>query len=207
MGVGEPGQGVVSAEAADETTFTYEMVLHGYDAAVDVAADVERAKAVAGSASAGVAVSELILDASEVIDAVTDIVDEANAQVAADLARAEANGDNQVAAQGDVAGDAVNATPPKIVAARTRAEPFMNLATASGRTSMGKYPNRAAASEPISVGAQGAREAAAPGTYDYFGGTDYDYEPFGAVSGTYAVAVSLIFLEQISLNGGSITII
>ena len=50
-------------------------------------------------------------------------------------------------------------------------------------------------------------EAAAPGTYDYFGGTDYDYEPFGAVSGTYAVAVSLIFLEQISLNGGSITII
>ena len=207
VGVVEPGQGIVSAEAADETTFTYEMVLHGYDAAVDVAADVERAKAVAGSASAGVAVSELILDASEVIDAVTDIVDEANAQVAADLARAEANGDNQVAAQGDVAGDAVNATPPKIVAARTRAEPFMNLATASGRTSMGKYPNRAAASEPISVGAQGAREAAAPGTYDYFGGTDYDYEPFGAVSGTYAVAVSLIFLEQISLNGGSITII
>ena len=64
-----------------------------------------------------------------------------------------------------------------------------------------------AASEPISVGAQGARAAAAPGTYDYFGGTDYDYEPFGAVSGTYAVAVSLIFLEEISLNGGSITII
>ena len=207
VGVVEPWQGIVSAEAADETTFTYEMVLHGYDAAVDVAADVERAKAVAGSASAGVAVSELILDASEVIDAVTDIVDEANAQVAADLARTEADGDAQVAAQGDVAGDAVNATQPKIVAARTRAEPFMNLATASGRTSMGKYPNRAAASEPISVGAQGAREAAAPGTYDYFGGTDYDYEPFGAVSGTYAVAVSLIFLEQISLNGGSITII
>ena len=45
------------------------------------------------------------------------------------------------------------------------------------------------------------------GEYDYFGPTDYDYEPFGAVSGTYAVAVSLIFLEQISLNGGSITII
>ena len=43
--------------------------------------------------------------------------------------------------------------------------------------------------------------------YDYFGPTDYDYEPFGAISGTYAVAVSLIFLEQISLNGGSITII
>ena len=206
VGVVEPGQGIVSAEAADETTFTYEMVLHGYDAAVDVAADVERAKAVAGSASAGVAVSELILDASEVIDAVTDIVDEANAQVAADLARVEANGTAQVTAQGDAAAGSP-ATPPKIVAARTRAEPFMNLATASGRTSTGKIPNRRAASEPISVGAQGAREAAAPGTYDYFGGTDYDYEPFGAVSGTYAVAVSLIFLEQISLNGGSITII
>ena len=206
VGVVEPGQGIVSAEAADETTFTYEMVLHGYDAAVDVAADVERAKAVAGSASAGVAVSELILDASEVIDAVTDIVDEANAQVAADLARVETNGTAQVTAQGEAAAG-TNSTPPKIVAARTRAEPFMNLATASGRTSMGKYPNRQAASEPISVGAQGAREAAAPGTYDYFGGTDYDYEPFGAVSGTYAVAVSLIFLEQISLNGGSITII
>ena len=206
VGVVEPGQGIVSAEAADETTFTYEVVLHGYDAAVDVAADVERAKAVAGSASAGVAVSELILDASEVIDAVTDIVDEANAQVAADLARVEANGTAQVTAQGDAAAGSP-ATPPKIVAARTRAEPFMNLATASGRTSTGKYPNRRAASEPISVGAQGARAAAAPGTYDYFGGTDYDYEPFGAVSGTYAVAVSLIFLEQISLNGGSITII
>ena len=206
VGVVEPGQGIVSAEAADETTFTYEMVLHGYDAAVDVAADVERAKAVAGSASAGVAVSELILDASEVIDAVTDIVDEANAQVAADLARVEANGTAQVTAQGDAAAGSP-ATPPKIVAARTRAEPFMNLATASGRTSTGKYPNRRAASEPISVGAQGSREAAAPGTYDYFGGTDYDYEPFGAVSGTYAVAVSLIFLEEISLNGGSITII
>ena len=56
------------------------------------------------------------------------------------------------------------------------------------------------------MGAQGARAAAAPGTYDYCG-TDYDYEPFGAVSGTYAVAVSLIFLEEISPNGGSITII
>ena len=103
VGVVEPGQGIVSAEAADETTFTYEVVLHGYDAAVDVAADVERAKAVAGSASAGVAVSELILDASEVIDAVTDIVDEANARVAADLARVEANGTAQVTAQGDAA--------------------------------------------------------------------------------------------------------
>jgi hypothetical protein len=43
---------------------------------------------------------------------------------------------------------------------------------------------------------------------DYAGGDYfYDYEPLGAVSGTYAVAVSLIFLEQVSLNGGSITVI
>ena len=37
---------------------------------------------------------------------------------------------------------------------------------------------------------------------------DYvDYEPRGATSGTYAIAVTLIFLEQIALNGGSITVI
>ena len=38
VGVVEPGQGIVSAEAADETTITYEAVLNGYDAAIDVAA-------------------------------------------------------------------------------------------------------------------------------------------------------------------------
>ncbi len=91
----------------------------------------------------------------------------------------------------------------------------MNLATASSRTGTGKIPNRDAAMAPVRVSAQGAgaREAQGPAEGrdpsepDYFGGTDYDYEPFGAISGTYAVAVSLIFLEQISLNGGSITII
>jgi hypothetical protein len=139
---------------------------------------------------------------------VTDIVDEMNAQVSADLAAREAG---TVSAQGSSGDDATNATNtprPKIVAARNRAQPFMNLATASRRTGTGKYPDRTASSQPIRVGAQGSREAApGPNAYDYFGGTDYDYEPFGAVSGTYAVAVSLIFLEQISLNGGSITII
>ena len=208
VGVVEPGRGIVSVEAADETTFTYDMVLHGYDASVDVAANVERANAIAGSASAGVAASQVILDASKIIDAVTDIVDETNAQVSADLAAREAG---TVSAQGSSGDDATNATNtprPKIVAARNRAQPFMNLATASRRTGTGKYPDRTASSQPIRVGAQGSREAApGPNAYDYFGGTDYDYEPFGAVSGTYAVAVSLIFLEQISLNGGSITII
>ena len=34
-----------------------------------------------------------------------------------------------------------------------------------------------------------------------------EHYPTDPLPGTYAVAVSLIFLEQISLNGGSITII
>lgn len=208
VGVVEPGVGIVSAEAADETTLTYDLVLHGYDASIDVAASTERAYAVAASASAGVAVAEAIVDASEIIDAVTDIVNEANDQVAADLALREAGG---VTAQGSTG----NTSVPKVVAARNRAGSFMNLATASSRTGTGKIPNRDAAMAPVRVSAQGAgaREAQGPAEGrdpsepDYFGGTDYDYEPFGAISGTYAVAVSLIFLEQISLNGGSITII
>ena len=241
VGVVEPGQGVVSAEAADETTITYEAVLNGYDAAIDVAADIERGQGVAASASAGIAVSEAIIDAAEVIDAVTDVVDEVNAQIQADQARTEGGGDasSAVAAQGSGSGanasattdsNATAATPPKILAARNKAQPFHNLATATRRTAVGKVPDRVASARPLRVAAQGARRrgAAAPepapgpaegpaagrvpggngdGEYDYFGPTDYDYEPFGAVSGTYAVAVSLIFLEQISLNGGSITII
>ena len=241
VGVVEPGQGIVSAEAADETTITYEAVLNGYDAAIDVAADIERAQGVAASASAGIAVSEAIIDAAEVIDAVTDIVDEVNAQIQADQARTEGGDDasSAVAAQGSGSGanasattdsNATAATPPKILAARNKAQPFHNLATATRRTAVGKVPDRVASARPLRVAAQGARRrgAAAPepapgpaegpaagrvpggngdGEYDYFGATDYDYEPFGAVSGTYAVAVSLIFLEQISLNGGSITII
>jgi len=241
VGVVEPGQGIVSAEAADETTITFEAVLNGYDAAIDVAADIERGQGVAASASAGIAVSEAIIDAAEVIDAVTDIVDEVNAQIQADQARTEGGDDasSAVAAQGSGSGanasattdsNATAATPPKILAARNKAQPFHNLATATRRTAVGKVPDRVASARPLRVAAQGARRrgAAAPepapgpaegpaagrvpggngdGEYDYFGPTDYDYEPFGAVSGTYAVAVSLIFLEQISLNGGSITII
>ena len=220
VGVVEPGQGIVSAEAADEVTITFETVAHGYDAAVDVAADIEFGTGVAASASAGIAVSEAILDAAEVIDAVTDIVDEVNGIVAEDLAREEA----EVSAQSGPSPAADDATnPPKIIAARNAAESFSTLSTATSRTGLAKVPNREAASATIRVSAQGdaAEPAAAPGPgpaegraggggngeYDYFGGTDYDYEPFGAVSGTYAVAVSLIFLEQISLNGGSITII
>jgi hypothetical protein len=91
---------------------------------------------------------------------------------------------------------------------------------------MGKRPTRGPnATAPLRVSAySGPTDASAPGAapgpaagrfgpydpdaeYDYFESGPYDYEPFGAVSGTYAVAVSLIFLEQISLNGGSITII
>ena len=60
IGVVIPGVGIVSAEAAAETTITFETVFHGYDAAVDVAAELELAGAVAGSGSAGQAVSVAI---------------------------------------------------------------------------------------------------------------------------------------------------
>mgnify|MGYP001206200667 FL=1 len=60
---------------------------------------------------------------------------------------------------------------------------------------------------PSSFGQHGRAGQEVNGRLDYFGPVDYDYEPLGAVSGTYAVAVSLIFLEEISLNGGSITIL
>ena len=205
VGVVEPGQGIVSAEAADETTFTYEVVLHGYDAAVDVAADVERAKAVAGSASAGVAVSELILDASEVIDAVTDIVDEANAQVAADLARVEANGTAQVTAQGDAAAGSP-ATPPKIVAARTRAEPFMDPPPRPGARPRANTPTAG----PLRSPSRWARRA--PGRRPRLGRTTTSAARTttmsrSAPSRDVRRRGVLIFLEEISLNGGSITII
>ena len=42
------------------------------------------------------------------------------------------------------------------------------------------------------------------GQFTPTGGED---ESFGAISGTYAVTVTLVFLEQVSINGGSITII
>ena len=168
VGVVEPGQGIVSAEAADETTITYEAVLNGYDAAIDVAADIERGQGVAASASAGIAVSEAIIDAAEVIDAVTDIVVEVNAQIQADQARTEGGDDasSAVAAQGSGSGanasatpdsNATAATPPKILAARNKAQPFHNLATATRRTAVGKVPDRVASARPLRVAAQGAR--------------------------------------------------
>ena len=46
-------------------------MLHGYDAAMDVASTWETANAVAGSASAGLAIAEAINDATEIIGAVT----------------------------------------------------------------------------------------------------------------------------------------
>ena len=119
---------------------------------------------------------------------------------------------------------------PVIIPAHTNAETGRNPRISATRyTNMGKRPTRATnGTAPLRVSAYSGptddASAAAPGAapgpasgrfgpydpdaeYDYFESGPYDYEPFGAVSGTYAVAVSLIFLEQISLNGGSITII
>jgi hypothetical protein len=42
VGVVVPGEGIVSAEAADETTIAFDAAFNGYDAAVDVAASYDR---------------------------------------------------------------------------------------------------------------------------------------------------------------------
>ena len=237
VGVVDPGVGIVSAEAADETTITYDLAFNGFDASVVVAADIERGQGVAAGASAGVAIAEAIKDAVEIIDSVTDIVDEVNVQVTERLAEEEARlaeeealrlagGDAAVTAQSQAPSPALTpAARPNIVAARNGAESFSRMSTAKQRTGMGKIPTRGEASTvKVRAQASGKGEDIEPkmapeGEYgealgdeygeelEEFGGTDYDYEAFGSVSGTYAVAVSLIFLEQISLNGGSITII
>lgn len=160
VGVVEPGVGIVSAEAADETTITYDVTFHGYDASVDVAAEIERTQGVAGSASAGVAVSEAIVDAAEVIDAVTDIIDEVNGIVSDNLAEEEAlrmAADGTVTAQSSPSATSAAAVkkPPKIIAAKNKAEPFRNLAGATRATAKAKIPNRAQATAPIRVSAQG----------------------------------------------------
>lgn len=159
VGVVEPGVGIVSAEAADETTVTYDITFHGYDASVDVAANIERAQGVAASASAGVAISKAIVDAAEVIDAVTDIINEVNGIVTNDLAREEAQrlaADGTVAAQsGPSAASTTAVKPPKIIAAQNKAEPFRNLAGATRATAKAKIPNRVQATAPIRVSAQG----------------------------------------------------
>ena len=209
VGVVEPGAGIISAEVADDTTFTFDVTFHGYDAAVDVAADVERGVGVAGSASAGVAAAEVITNAAEIIDAVTDVVDDVELITSASLESKRVS--DQVVEARDEYTSLVNGFQ-----LRNNTMPITELTTPDLEklSSEQDQPLPQSRDEgridhdgPSSFRQHGRAGQEVNGSLDYFGPVDYDYEPFGAVSGTYAVAVSLIFLEEISLNGGSITIL
>jgi hypothetical protein len=191
VGVATPGVGITSVEAAAENTISNQIVFHGYDAGIDFASSIDPAVALAGSVSKGVAIEKAIADATEVLTAVTAIIDEVNGIVEDDLAARESD----VSAQSD--GDH-NMTLLEKIARYVR--PLGNR-TVTGPT--GVDTSRA-------VYFAGQNENASETTTraeDDYVYTPYDYEPLGAVEGVYAVAVSLIFLEQVALNGGSITVI
>lgn len=191
VGVATPGVGITSVEAAAENTISNQIVFHGYDAGIDFASSIDPAVALAGSVSKGVAIEKAIADATEVLTAVTAIIDEVNGIVEDDLAARESD----VSAQGGVDH---NMTLLEKIARYVR--PLGNR-TVTGPT--GVDTSRA-------VYFAGQNENASETTTraeDDYVYTPYDYEPLGAVEGVYAVAVSLIFLEQVALNGGSITVI
>jgi hypothetical protein len=204
VSVATPGVGITSYESAAENTISSQVVFHGYDAAIDFATSIDPAVAVAGSISKGVAIANAIDDATKILDAVTSIIDEVNAIVEEDALTRQVNVTSQ---SGDGASRFNETTMQKLLELiRPLNETYINRPTgvdtsrAMHFTSMGQN-----ASAPRSENSTVAEDDYAS---DYAGGDYfYDYEPLGAVSGTYAVAVSLIFLEQVSLNGGSITVI
>lgn len=198
VGVATPGVGITSYEAAAENTISTQVVFHGYDAGVDFAASIDPAVAVAGSVSKGVAIANAINDATKILGAVTDIVDEVNNIIETDALSRETDASSQ-------SGES-NATLTELVSRWIR--PLVNGTSIEGPTGVDTsramhFTNLGQNSTQQTDGSVDDRAA------DYYEPlpTDYDYEPLGAVSGTYAVAVSLIFLEQIALNGGSITVI
>lgn len=207
VGVATPGVGITTYEAAAENTISNQIVFHGYDAAIDFASAIDPAVAIAGSISKGIAVANAIDDATKIIDAVTSIVNEVNSIVESDIASREADANGEVSAQGG--GDDANMTLTERVKRWIR--PLSNDTAVEGPRGV----DTARATHFTSLGKNTSTDGAADyDEYEDAGGearasdyVDYDYEPLGAVSGTYAVAVSLIFLEQIALNGGSITVI
>lgn len=200
VSVATPGVGITSYESAAENTISSQVVFHGYDAAIDFATSIDPAVAVAGSISKGVAIANAIDDATKILDAVTTIIDEVNAIVEEDA----------LARQGDVTSQSGGesrfneTTMQKLLELiRPLNETYINRPTGVDTSRAMHFTNMGQnASAPRSENSTAEEDDYAAGG-DYF----YDYEPLGAVSGTYAVAVSLIFLEQVSLNGGSITVI
>jgi hypothetical protein len=198
VGVATPGVGITSVEAAAENTISNQIVFHGYDAGIDFASSIDPAVALAGSISKGVAIENAISDATEILNAVTNIIDEVNGIVEADLAARESESDGTVSAQGGVDHNA------------TLLEKISRYIQPLGNRTHATRPTGVDTSRAMYFAGQNENttesESRAEGDYDYTY-TPYDYEPLGAVEGVYAVAVSLIFLEQIALNGGSISVI
>jgi len=195
VGTATPGVGITAAEIAADNTISNQIVFHGYDAAIDFASSIDPAVAIAGTVSKGVAIANAITDATEIIDAVTNIIDQVNVILEDDLAARQSG----VSAQGGSNG---NMTLTERVSQYIR--PLGNRTGAAGPR--GVDTSRATHFTGIGQAENVTQDARAEGD-----GTDYsvpyDYEPLGAVSGTYAMSISLIFLEQIALNGGSITVI
>ena len=197
VGVATPGVGITSYEAAAENTISTQVVFHGYDAGVDFAASIDPAVAVAGTVSKGVAIANAINDATKILGAVTSIVDEVNNIIETDALSRE----TEVSAQ---SGES-NTTLTELVSRWIR--PLGNGTTVEGPT--GVDTSRAMHFTNLGQNSTQQTDESIDRASEYYEplDVDSDYEPLGAVSGTYAVAVSLIFLEQIALNGGSITVI
>ena len=221
VGVAEPGRGTTAAEVASEVEWTGQVVLHGYDAAIDVASTFETANAIAGSASKGLAIAEAINDATEIVGAITEIVDTVNAIQSEKIRGAE--GDESVEAQsGDGDSSTINVTElsqyVKPISTNDTVRAFKDSYrpdTASCENGDGLCVENGADQRrrrrvllqqgpipPEIIGGGGLQNVLAQ-----FTPTGGEEEAFGAVSGTYAATVALVFLEQVSINGGSITII
>lgn len=206
VSVATPGVGITSYESAAENTISSQVVFHGYDAAIDFATSIDPAVAVAGSISKGVAIANAIDDATKILDAVTTIIDEVNAIVEEDALARQGN----VTSQSGGGESRFNETTMQklLELIRPLNETYINRPTGVDTSRAMHFTNMGQnTSAPRSENSTATEED--DYVSDYAGGGDYfyDYEPLGAVSGTYAVAVSLIFLEQVSLNGGSITVI
>ena len=221
VGVAEPGRGTTAAEVASEVEWIGQVVLHGYDAAIDVASIWETANAIAGSASKGLAIAEAINDATEIVGAVTEIVDTVNAIQSENIRGAESDGSVE-AQSGDDGSSTINVTElsqyvkPISVndTVRARKDSYSpdtascengdGLCVDSGD---GQRRRRRVLLQQGPIGPEIIGGGGLQNVLGQFTPTGGESEAFGAISGTYAATVALVFLEQVSINGGSITII
>lgn len=208
VSVATPGVGITSYESAAENTISSQVVFHGYDAAIDFATSIDPAVAVAGSISKGVAIANAIDDATKILDAVTAIIDEVNAIVEEDALARQGNVTSQSGGGGGESRFNETTMQKLLELIRPLNETYINRPTGVDTSRAMHFTNMGQnTSAPRTENSTTTEEDDYVSDYAAGGDYFYDYEPLGAVSGTYAVAVSLIFLEQVSLNGGSITVI